>query len=65
MRIPGGMAKQLELQEGTEMEIDIEDGRLTLRPAGMPPCIDELVDRITPENVHEEQIPTLIGRERW
>jgi hypothetical protein len=29
------------------------------------PSLDELIDGITPENVHEEQIPNLIGRELW
>jgi antitoxin MazE len=65
IRIPGGMAKQLDLQEGTEMDIEIEDGRLSLRPAGTPPSLDDLVDRITADNVHAEQIPNLVGRERW
>ena len=65
VRIPGVIAKQLDLQEGTAMEIDLEEGGLSLRPVAAVPSLDELVDKITPENVHEEQLPNLIGRERW
>lgn len=65
VRIPGVIAKQLNLQEGTPMEIDVDEGRLSLRAVGHAPSLDELIDRITPDNVHEEQIPNLIGRERW
>jgi antitoxin MazE len=65
VRIPGGIAKQLNLQEGTTMEIEVDDGRLSLRAVRQVPSLDELIDGITPENVHEEQIPNLTGRERW
>ena len=47
------------------MRIEIEDGAVSLRAADAQPSLDELVDNITAENVHEEQISNLIGRERW
>jgi antitoxin MazE len=65
VRIPGGIAKQLNLQEGTTMEIDVDDGGMSLRAVRHVPSLDQLIDGITPENVHEEQIPNLVGRERW
>jgi antitoxin MazE len=65
VRIPGGMAKQLDLHEGTEMNIGIDDGRVWLQPVRCVPSLQELVDSIDPDNVHEEQFPDLTGRERW
>jgi hypothetical protein len=47
------------------MEMGVDDGRLWLRRVRGLPTLQELVDSIDPDNVHEEQFPNLIGRERW
>jgi antitoxin component of MazEF toxin-antitoxin module len=65
IRIPGGIAKQLDLREGTSMEIGIDEDAVRLRRVRTIPTLQELVDSIDPDNVHEEQFPNLVGRERW
>jgi antitoxin MazE len=54
VRIPGAYAKDLNLQEGMEVDLLLMDGALVLRPQPREYTLDELVSRITPENVHEE-----------
>jgi antitoxin component of MazEF toxin-antitoxin module len=65
IRIPGGMAKQLELLEGTTMEIGVDRDQLWLKRVSTLPTLQELVDSIDPEDVHPEQFPGLVGKERW
>jgi antitoxin MazE len=54
VRIPGAFAKELELEEGAELEmIRVPDG-LLLRPRKPEYTLDELLAQITPENLHGE-----------
>lgn len=53
IRIPGAMARSHGLEVGNAVElVEREDGTLELRPDG--PSLSELVDRIAPENLHDE-----------
>ena len=54
VRIPGSLAKDLNLEEGSELEISMVKGILQLRPLTKQYTLDELVSQITPENRHEE-----------
>jgi antitoxin MazE len=54
VRIPGAYAKELHLEEGMEIEMLPVDGGLLLRPLSKEYTLEELVNRITPENVHGE-----------
>lgn len=54
VRIPSTCAKDLELCEGMELTVSVVDGGLLLRPEPRRFTLDELVARITPENVHGE-----------
>lgn len=65
VRIPGGIAERLELSEGTEIQMSIDRGALRIEKTERQPTIDELLAGITPENLHEEQITTTVGREVW
>jgi antitoxin MazE len=67
IRIPELVANQYGLYEGLEVEFSVEDGRLivlsiTFREARL----QELVDRITPDNVHPEvKTGPPLGNEAW
>ena len=54
VRIPRSVAEQLRLQEGSEVEMAVTDGRLMIEPRARTHSLDELVERITPENRHDE-----------
>jgi antitoxin MazE len=66
VRIPGAFAKELQLEEG--MEIDVErvvDG-LFLRLKKREYTLDELLKQIKPENLHgETDWGPPVGGETW
>jgi antitoxin MazE len=66
VRIPGNYAKDLELEEGAEIDVTVVDGALLLRPCRREYSLKELLDQITPENLHEEtDWGKPVGRESW
>jgi antitoxin MazE len=67
LRIPVHLAKQLNLQENTEVECSITDGILMVRPlADRPYTLEQLMDRVTTANIHAETATgTAQGREIW
>ncbi|MDI4648036.1 AbrB/MazE/SpoVT family DNA-binding domain-containing protein [Cohnella hashimotonis] len=64
IRIPKSLAMKVGIEEGTEIDLDIEGGHLVIKPKSK--ALDELLSQITPDNVHTE-IPTgkPQGREAW
>ncbi|MBI1832498.1 MAG: AbrB/MazE/SpoVT family DNA-binding domain-containing protein [Planctomycetes bacterium] len=66
VRIPGAFAKELDLQEGAEMEVTrVKDG-LLLRRRAREYTLDELLKQITPENIHgETDWGPPVGNEAW
>lgn len=66
VRIPGIVAKDLGLFEGMNLDIALVDGALVLRPSGKQYSLEELVEQITPENIHAEtDWGPATGREAW
>jgi antitoxin MazE len=66
VRIPGAYAKDLDLEEGTDLDVSLVEGGILLRPRPKQYSLEELVSRITPENVHEEtNWGQAVGREAW
>ena len=66
VRIPGPYAKDLDLKEGMELEVSLLDGGLVLRPRRTQYTLEELVERITPENIHgETDWGEAVGGESW
>ncbi len=64
IRIPKALALKAGLEEGTEVDFDIEDGHLVIVPKTR--ALDELLARITPDNLHSEiQTGEPQGRETW
>jgi antitoxin MazE len=66
VRIPGTFAKELELQEGAEIEVTrVKDG-LLLKRRTREYTLDELLKQITPENIHgETDWGPPVGNEVW
>ncbi len=54
LRIPRAMLDALNIREGDEVELKVEEGRLTARPLNPKLTLESLVAAITPENCHEE-----------
>lgn len=67
VRIPQHLAKAIQLAEGTEIELDIVDGALVVKPRNRKRySLDALVNQITPENLHTEMDSGIaVGNEVW
>jgi antitoxin MazE len=67
VRIPGAYAKDLDLKEGSEVDVSLVKGALVVRPpSGRTYSLAELVAAITPENLHgETDWGEAVGRESW
>ncbi len=65
IRIPRGVAQDAQIAEGTELDVRVEDGRMVLE-AVHTSNLDQLLARVTPENLHGEQMTDArVGREAW
>ena len=66
LRIPRAMLDALNIKEGDEVELMVEDGHLTARPVHPKLTLESLVAAITPENCHEEvDWGKPVGNEVW
>lgn len=68
LRIPAHLARQLNLMENTPVECAVLDGSLVVSPVteGQPYSLDELLARVTPENIHSEtNLGAPAGKEIW
>jgi antitoxin MazE len=66
VRIPGTYAKELALEKGMELEIERADDALILRPRKREYTLDELLKKVTPENIHgETDWGPAVGGEAW
>lgn len=66
VRIPGTYAKELELREGAEVEVTRVRGGLLVKPVARRYTLDELLEQITPENIHgETDWGPSVGKETW
>jgi antitoxin MazE len=66
IRIPRTFARETALEEGTEVELQLENGRLVIGPVTAEYTLDELLERVTPETLHGEiDLGAPQGREAW
>jgi antitoxin MazE len=66
VRIPGAYVKELELEDGAELEVTRVEGGLLLRPNKPEYRLDQLIAQIKPENLHAEtDWGAPVGRETW
>lgn len=54
VRIPSAIAEKMAIEQGSEVEMSVEDHGITLIPKKRKPKLDELLAKITPENRHAE-----------
>lgn len=64
IRIPKSLALKIGLEEGSEVDLDVENGHLIIKPKSA--TLAELLAQVTPENIHEEvSTGESQGRELW
>lgn len=55
IRIPQNLAEALALTEGSEVDLDVVDGSLVIKPKCQKRySLSDLIQNITPENLHAE-----------
>jgi antitoxin MazE len=54
LRIPAAFAREIDAVEGSEMELSVLRGRLIVAPARRTYALEDLIDGITAENLHQE-----------
>jgi antitoxin MazE len=55
VRIPQDLAKEMNLTEGSKVELVLVDGNLVIKPkTHRQYSLEELIQAITPENLHGE-----------
>ena len=67
VRIPQAIAEQMQIQAGSEISMDIIDGKIVLTPHRRKKyTLDELLDGMTSANLHAEISTGIsIGNEVW
>jgi antitoxin MazE len=67
LRIPRSFAAETALGQGAEVDLTLEEGRLVVTPIESPEYrLDEMLSRITPENLHDEvDTGGAVGGEAW
>jgi len=64
IRIPSAIAKRIALEDGAAVEMAVDHGMIYVRKAPSRTLVD-LIERITPENLHEQFFDEPTGAERW
>jgi antitoxin MazE len=62
IRIPGFIAKDLSLKNGSSVEILEEDNRIIIQ-ASKKKTLKEILELVTEENIHSEQFSVSAGKE--
>jgi antitoxin MazE len=66
IRIPQHLAQEINLVEGCQVQLVLIDGKLTIEPITRRYSLEELVEAITPENIHDEiDSGVAVGNEVW
>jgi antitoxin MazE len=67
VRIPKNFAQDARMEEGSSVQLSVEEGRLIIAPRNRRRYnLKELVDKITPENMHgETDWGPPVGKEAW
>ena len=66
VRLPKDVLQRAHLREGDELTISAEAGRIALESTALEITLENLVARITPQNIHGEQDwGKRVGNEVW
>jgi antitoxin MazE len=64
VRIPKAIAMKVGLEEGSEIDFDVEDDKIIIKRKAQK--LKELLSQITPDNIHKEvSTGDAEGREVW
>jgi len=65
IRIPGSLAKDVSLKDGSFVSIEEIDGKIIIQPQNTY-RLDDMLSKISTKNIHEEvEISGPIGNEIW
>ena len=64
IRLPSNIVKETNVEDGVEVRIINQGRRIIIEPKEQEPTLDELLDQITPENLHESTDVDAMGKER-
>jgi len=64
IRIPSAISKSVGLEDGSPVDMAVENGIIWIRKA-TPGRIEDLIARISPDNLHTDEFDKLTERERW
>lgn len=67
LRIPKSFAAETGVEAGSDVELSVKNGQLTVRPILRPQYdLDDLLQKVTSKNVHGEiDSGDAVGREGW
>ena len=67
VRIPKPLADEAKLREGDDLTLEVESqGAVAIKAVERPKTLEELIAKITPENLHKEQDwGRPVGAEIW
>ena len=67
LRIPSSVAKEMQVREGSAVELTLEEGKIIVKPAKKRKLsLTQMLKRITKENRHAEiDWGGPVGREIW
>ena len=66
IRVPASFAREVRLDDGDAVELQIVDGRLLITPIRSGYSLEQLVSGITDDNLHAEtDWGPSVGRESW
>jgi antitoxin MazE len=67
VRIPKSFAAETRIEQDTEVDLSITEGKLIISPVARPEItLEELLERMTPENRHGEfKTGPPVGAEIW
>ncbi len=64
--LPRIVLDELRMKAGDELSLTSDGEKtITLKSRNRKQESEDLLSRITPENMHNEESPALIGNERW
>lgn len=66
LRIPKSFAAETRLEKDSLVDMTLKDGKLVVTPVVQTWTLEQLLDQVTPDNLHsEEEIGVAAGREVW
>lgn len=66
LRIPKAFAEEVGVRAGSPVDVTVERGALVVRPSSSTYRLDQLLEAVTPENLHSEMETGLpVGDEVW